>query len=62
MAADIPSRQIKFNQIVDLHVTTGMEKAINRPVHFAPHGTVWYADPQYKALTRSNATKFSRKP
>ena len=62
MAADVLSRQTKFNQVVDRHVAAGREKAANRPVHFAPHGTVWHADPQCEALTRPNTTKFSRRP
>ena len=62
MAADVLSRQTKFNQVVDRHVAAGIEKAANRPVHFAPHGTVWHADPQCEALTRPNTTKFSRRP
>lgn len=62
MTAEVLSRQEKFNRVVETHVTAGMEKAANRPVHFAPHGSVWHADPQCEALTRPTTTRMTRRP
>ena len=62
MAAELQQRYEKFHRVVDTHVQAGMDQAANKPVHFAPHGSVWHADPMCEALTRPGTTKFTRRP